>query len=88
MIWICESTEWTLSGYIDNHYAVVFNDEGQYSLWGVGVELPPGWRFAGFIGDKEECLQFIDENWLDMRPKTLRALLEKEARESIEGSEA
>jgi MbtH protein len=59
-------------------FIAVMNDEEQYSLWEAGRDLPPGWHAAGFEGSREDCLRFIDENWLDMRPKSLRMQLEQE----------
>ena len=53
-------------------YAVVVNDEEQYSIWAAGRDLPAGWRRDGFTGTEEECLAYIDETWTDMRPASLR----------------
>lgn len=53
-------------------YAVVMNDEEQYSIWAVGVELPAGWREVGVRGPKEHCLERIEELWTDMCPRSLR----------------
>lgn len=53
-------------------YRVVLNHEEQYSIWPEWKELPPGWRDAGKLGAKSECLAFIDEVWTDMRPLSLR----------------
>ncbi|NUP16768.1 MAG: MbtH family protein [Nonomuraea sp.] len=48
-------------------HQVVVNDEDQYSL------LPPdGWRATGFAGDRQECLDHIDEIWTDVRPRSVR----------------
>jgi len=53
-------------------YEVLMNEEGQYSLWMKGREIPSGWVTVGKQGRKEECLSFIDEVWVDMRPLSLR----------------
>jgi len=53
-------------------YAVVINDEEQYSIWSAGRDLPVGWRRDGFTGTEDECLAYIDETWTDMRPASLR----------------
>jgi MbtH protein len=53
-------------------YAVVVNDEEQYSIWPTGRDLPAGWRTEGFSGTEDECLAYIDETWTDMRPASLR----------------
>ncbi len=59
-------------------YAVVRNDEEQYSIWPVGRDLPAGWRKNGFSGQKEDCLAHIDEVWTDIRPLSLRRAIEQQ----------
>jgi MbtH protein len=61
---------------------VVVNHEEQYSIWPVDRELPSGWRDAGKVGSKEECLAYIEQVWVDMRPLSLRCHMEKEAQRS------
>lgn len=56
-------------------YTAVINDEEQYSVWPVHLELPPGWRPVGSRGTKTECLSYIEEVWTDMRPASLRAAM-------------
>lgn len=53
-------------------HKVVVNHEGQYSLWFVDRDNPPGWTDAGKQGSKEECLAYVEEVWTDMRPLSLR----------------
>ena len=53
-------------------YQVVINDEEQYSIWLEKRQIPSGWRSVGKIGTKEECLDYINANWSDMRPLSLR----------------
>ena len=56
----------------DGLYAVVVNDEEQYSLWPAERALPGGWREAGRRGSREECLAYVDEVWTDLRPLSAR----------------
>ena len=62
-----------------NDYKVVINHEEQYSLRSFAPSdergNPAGWRDAGFTGSREACLAYIDENWTDMRPASLRTVL-------------
>ncbi len=58
-------------------YQVVVNDEEQYSVWPVGQEIPEGWHARGVSGPKDECLAWIDENWTDMRPLSLRRAMDE-----------
>jgi MbtH protein len=53
-------------------YHVVRNDEDQYSIWPAGRALPPGWTEEGTVGDRETCLDRIEQVWTDMRPRSLR----------------
>jgi MbtH protein len=53
-------------------YTVVVNDEEQYSIWPEHKDLPAGWRAVGKTGPKQECLDYVNEVWTDMRPKSLR----------------
>src|ERR1035441_5494456 len=57
-------------------YTVVVNQEEQYSLWRAEQPLPLGWRDAGKGGTKEECLAYIKEVWVDMRPRSVRERVE------------
>lgn len=53
-------------------YKVVLNHEEQYSIWPADRENPLGWKDAGKVGPKAECLAYIEEVWTDMRPLSLR----------------
>jgi MbtH protein len=56
----------------DARYEVLRNDEEQYSLWLAGHDVPPGWHRVGKEGTKQECSDYVDEVWTDMRPRSLR----------------
>jgi MbtH protein len=60
----------------DGRYAVVMNHEEQYSIWPASRVVPAGWRKVGREGSKEECLSYIEENWTDMRPLSLRQAMD------------
>jgi MbtH protein len=55
-------------------YLVLVNDEGQYSLWPAFREPPAGWFRASVAGARQTCLDWIETNWTDMRPKSLAAV--------------
>lgn len=55
-------------------YVVVRNIEDQYSIWWADRPLPAGWEPAGPEGPRQECLDWIEENWTDMRPRSVREL--------------
>jgi MbtH protein len=56
----------------DTIYRVVVNHEEQYSIWPAHKPMPPGWREADKSGTRNECLDYIEQVWTDMRPLSLR----------------
>jgi MbtH protein len=52
-------------------FLVLANGEGQYSLWPSFAEVPDGWDVAYGEGSRQDCLEFIEATWTDMRPKSL-----------------
>jgi MbtH protein len=52
-------------------YHALVNSEGQYSLWPAFVDVPEGWTVVVDSQSRSDCLSFIEENWTDMRPKSL-----------------
>jgi MbtH protein len=61
----------------ETHYRVVVNDEEQYSIWPQHKRDAPGWRDAGFVGTREDCLAHIEHVWRDLRPRSLREYLDQ-----------
>ncbi|MGG6293702.1 MbtH family protein [Leptolyngbya sp. AN02str] len=57
-------------------YQVVVNHEEQYSIWFSDRPLPFGWQTVGKSGTKQECLDYIETVWTDMRPLSLRNTME------------
>jgi MbtH protein len=55
----------------DASYVVLVNAEGQHSLWPILADVPDGWRIVFGEAERQECLDFIEESWSDMRPKSL-----------------
>jgi len=53
-------------------FRVLRNDEEQYSLWPAAKEIPAGWISVEGPASKERCLAFVEANWTDMRPRSLR----------------
>jgi glycopeptidolipid biosynthesis protein len=59
----------------DGSYLVLVNDEEQHSLWPVFADVPPGWRIVFGEAARADCLEYIEANWTDIRPKSLRERL-------------
>jgi MbtH protein len=61
-------------------YLILVNEEGQYSLWPRDIDVPAGWAATGPSGARQDCLRWIDANWIDMRPKSLVKQMDDAAR--------
>lgn len=57
-------------------YFVLVNDEGQHSLWPVFAEVPAGWEQVFGPAKRQVSLEYVEQNWTDMRPKSLVAAME------------
>jgi MbtH protein len=57
----------------DGRFLVLRNDEGQYSLWPSSIDVPAGWDVAHEEDSRAAALQYIEDNWTDMRPNSLIA---------------
>lgn len=72
----------------DGRFLVLVNDEGQHSLWPVVITpVPAGWTVAHQEDDRQACLDFVNEHWTDMRPKSLiRRMAEAETSGAASGA--
>ncbi|MFF3935179.1 MbtH family protein [Streptomyces phaeofaciens] len=57
-------------------YLVLVNDENQHSLWPDFVDVPAGWRTVHGPASRQECLDHVEANWTDMRPRSLAEAME------------
>ncbi len=53
-------------------YFVLVNDEEQHGLWPAFAETPAGWRVVYGEASRAERLDYVEQNWPDIRPKSLR----------------
>ena len=58
-------------------FLVLVNQEGQHSLWPSFADVPAGWDVVFGEETRAACLAYIEENWTDMRPKSLIAEMEE-----------
>lgn len=61
----------------DGRFYVLVNDEGQYSLWPTFADVPAGWTVAFGEDGREACLAYVEENWTDMRPRSLARAMDE-----------
>lgn len=57
-------------------FCVLINDEDQYSLWPTFAEVPAGWTIVHAAETRKSCLDYVEEHWMDMRPKSLTEQME------------
>lgn len=57
-------------------FVVLVNDEGQHSLWPVFADVPAGWNRSFGPEGRKNCLDYIERNWTDMRPRSLIAAMQ------------
>lgn len=55
----------------DASFLVLSNEENQHSLWPSLIEIPKGWKKVHGPSAKGDCLEFVEKNWTDMRPRSL-----------------
>ncbi|MFB8240444.1 MbtH family protein [Kitasatospora purpeofusca] len=60
---------------VEGTFSVLVNDEGQHSLWPAFAEVPAGWRPVLEGAERQACVDYVEEHWTDLRPKSLQARL-------------
>ncbi|CAH2810656.1 MAG: MbtH-like NRPS chaperone [Candidatus Burkholderia crenata] len=55
----------------DGIFKVLVNDENQHSLWPDYITVPSGWNTVFGPASRDACLDYVENNWTDMRPKSL-----------------
>ena len=66
----------------DGQFLVLVNEEGQHSLWPAFRQIPAGWTLVGPSGTRQTCLDWIEANWTDIRPRCVAVCMVKYAAES------
>jgi MbtH protein len=61
-------------------YHVLVNDENQHSLWPEFADVPAGWQVVLRSAGRAECIDYVNEHWTDMRPKSLADAMSAEQR--------
>jgi MbtH protein len=62
----------------DARFKILVNDEEQYSFWPADPPVPGGWRETGVCGPKQECDEYLERTWTDLRPKSVRIALDQQ----------
>ncbi|MBK3496764.1 MbtH family protein [Viridibacillus sp. YIM B01967] len=53
-------------------YNVLINEEDQHSLWPAFLVIPEGWSVIYREESRQDCLEYINTNWTDLQPKSLK----------------
>lgn len=53
-------------------FLVLVNNENQHSLWPDFIAVPQGWRKVYGPDSRSACLDYINDNWLDIKPISLQ----------------
>ena len=53
------------------------NEEGQHSLWPAAIEVPAGWTVQHGPAGRAACVDYVNANWTDMRPRSLAVLMDQ-----------
>jgi MbtH protein len=56
----------------DGTFYVLVNDEEQHSLWPGKIAVPAGWHVVHGTDTRQACLDYIEQNWTDLRPRSAR----------------
>lgn len=65
----------------NGRFYVLVNDENQHSLWPTFADVPAGWTKVFGEDSRDACLKYVEENWTDLRPKSLIEAMERDAAE-------
>lgn len=60
-------------------FLVLVNDERQHSLWPEFAAVPPGWDVVLGASTRAVALAYVDAHWTDLRPASLRRVLDASA---------
>ncbi|OLF14704.1 MbtH family protein [Actinophytocola xanthii] len=66
----------------DGTFLVLRNEEDQYSLWPEFADVPPGWVLVHGPDTRTSCLDYVDREWTDMRPRSLVVAMEGRSEEA------
>jgi MbtH protein len=58
---------------VNDDFRVLINDEEQHAIVPAEFAAPAGWHEAGFRGRADECEDWVDRHWPDIRPLSVRS---------------
>ena len=58
-------------------FYILVNEENQHSLWPAFAEVPAGWTIVHGQDSRQGCLDYVEANWTDMRPRSLALAMDR-----------
>lgn len=68
----------------DGTFLVLVNHEEQHSLWPSFKEVPGGWKVVCGPDNRDACMKYIEENWTDITPLSVRKAIAAKRKELAE----
>lgn len=59
----------------DVDYTVLRNPQNQHSLWPAVMAVPDGWSVVHGPGPRVDCLAYVRQYWVDLRPSDVAAFV-------------
>ncbi|GGT07956.1 MbtH family protein [Nonomuraea spiralis] len=50
-------------------FRVLVNQENQHCLWPAFADVPAGWAVAHGPAVRDACVEYVNANWTDLRPR-------------------
>ncbi|TGD36711.1 MbtH family protein [Brevibacterium aurantiacum] len=57
----------------DGTFLVLVNEEEQHSLWPAFADVPEGWKVVLADATRSDALDYVNNNWTDIRPLSSRS---------------
>ncbi|MFD0354373.1 MbtH family protein [Streptomyces sp. NPDC127110] len=57
----------------EGEFHVLVDDEGRHSLWPAFAAVPAGWRPVFGPAARASALEYVENAWDDIRPRSLRS---------------
>lgn len=64
----------------DADYTVLRNEENQHSLWPAFADAPAGWTVVHGPSRREDCMDYVREHWVDLRPRSVAEFVAEHVR--------
>lgn len=57
-------------------FLILVNYQRQYSIWPDIIPAPSGWEIAQGPMPRSRCMEWLENNWTDLRPQALQQTAE------------